>query len=186
MTDTPVYQTTVQRKAGRIGKLYLRRNGIALPPLSTPILYPVLSFMTSTSPNGGGIWKYLLKDVMKHDVPILSQVLHFLDFNLTGKNIKYWREKSMRERYRDTNGPYDAPMFLDSGGFKLLYNAGLSLSEFGINKETEADDILEFQLDCGGDIIASLDYPLPPVSFAPKRKPAWIGAFRTHLGLRKG
>ena len=109
MTDTPVYQTTVQRKAGRIGKLYLQRNGIALPPLSTPILYPVLSFMTSTSPNGGGIWKYLLKDVMKHDVPILSQVLHFLDFNLTGKNIKYWREKSMRERYRTPTVPMMPP-----------------------------------------------------------------------------
>ena len=25
----------------------------------------------------------------------------------------------MRERYRPPNGPYDAPMFLDSGGFKL-------------------------------------------------------------------
>ena len=162
MTDTPVYKTTTQRKAGRIGELRLQRDGIALQPLPTPILYPVLSFMTSTSTNGGGIWKYLLKDVMKHDVPILSQVLHFLDFNLTGKHIGYWREKSMRERYRDTNGPYDAPMFLDSGGFKLLYNAGLSLSEFGIRKETEADDILAFQLDCGGDIIASLDYPLPP------------------------
>ena len=162
MSDTSVYQTTVQRKAGRIGELHLQRNGIALQPLSTPILYPVLSFMTSTSTNGGGIWKYLLKDVMKHDVPILSQVLHFLDFNLTGKHIGYWREKSMRERYRDANGPYDAPMFLDSGGFKLLYNAGLSLSEFGIHKETEADDILDFQLSLGGDIIASLDYPLPP------------------------
>lgn len=162
MTDTSVYRTTVQRKAGRIGKLYLQRNGIALPPLSTPILYPVLSFMTSTSTNGGGIWKYLLKDVMKHDVPILSQVLHFLDFNLTGKHIGYWREMSMRERYREPNGPYDAPLFLDSGGFKLLYNAGLSLSEFGIDKETEADDILDFQLSLGGDIIASLDYPLPP------------------------
>ena len=162
MTGTSVYQTTVQRKAGRIGKLYLQRNGIALPPLSTPILYPVLSFMTSTSTNGGGIWKYLLKDVMKHNVPILSQVLHFLDFNLTGKHIGYWREMSMRERYRDPNGPYDAPMFLDSGGFKLLYNAGLSLSEYGIHKETEADDILDFQLSLGGDIIASLDYPLPP------------------------
>ena len=68
----------------------------------------------------------------------------------------------MRERYREPNGPYDAPMFLDSGGFKLLYNAGLSLSEFGIHKETEADDILDFQLSLGGDIIASLDYPLPP------------------------
>ena len=118
--------------------------------------------MTSTSTNGGGIWKYLLKDVMRHNVPILSQVLHFLDFNLTGKHIGYWREKTMRERYRDANGPYDAPMFLDSGGFKLLYNAGLSLSEFGIYKETEADDILDFQLNLGGDIIASLDYPLPP------------------------
>ena len=162
MTDAPVYETTVRQKAGRIGKLHLQRNGIALPPLPTPLLYPVLSFMTSTSTNGGGIWKYLLKDVMKHDVPILSQVLHFLDFNLTGKHIGYWREKSMRERYRDTNGPFDAPMFLDSGGFKLLYNAGLSLSEFGIHKETEADDILDFQLSLGGDIIASLDYPLPP------------------------
>ena len=162
MTDTSDYQTTVQRKAGRIGKLHLQRNGIALPPLPTPILYPVLSFMTSTSTNGGGIWKYLLKDVMKRNVPILSQVLHFLDFNITGKYIGYWREMSMRERYREPNGPYHAPMFLDSGGFKLLYNAGLSLSEFGIHKETEADDILDFQLSLGGDIIASLDYPLPP------------------------
>ena len=168
MTDTPVYQTTIRRKEGRIGELHLQRNGVALPPLSTPLLYPVLSFMTGTSPRGGGIWKYLLKDVMKHDVPILSQVLHFLDFNLTGKHIKYWREKPMRERYRDTNGPYDAPLFLDSGGFKLLYNAGLSLSEFGIHKETEADDILAFQLDFGGDIIASLDYPLPPGLVRPE------------------
>ena len=162
MIDTSVYQTTVQRKAGRIGELHLQRNGIAVPPLPTPILYPVLAFMTSTSTNGGGIWKYLLKDVMKHNVPILSQVLHFLDFNLTGKTIGYWREMSMRERYLAPNGPYDAPMFLDSGGFKLLYNAGLSLSEFSIHKETEADDILDFQLGLGGDIIASLDYPLPP------------------------
>ena len=53
MTDTPVYKTTVRRKAGRIGELHLQRNGTALPPLSTPILYPVLSFMTSTSTNGG-------------------------------------------------------------------------------------------------------------------------------------
>lgn len=162
MSDTSDYQTTVQRKAGKIGELHLQRNGIALPPLSTPILFPVLSLMTSTSTNGGGIWKYLLKDVMKYNVPILSQVLHFLDFNLRGKHIGDWREKPMRERYREPNDPYDAPMFLDSGGFKLLYNAGLSLSEFGIHKETEADNILDFQLDLGGDIIASLDYPLPP------------------------
>ena len=99
---------------------------------------------------------------MKNNMPVLSQVLHFLDFNLTAKHIAYWREKPMRERYQEVNEPYDAPLFLDSGGFKLLYNAGLDLSEYGIHKESEAEDILAFQVDCGGDIIASLDYPLPP------------------------
>ncbi|MCZ6678486.1 MAG: tRNA-guanine transglycosylase, partial [Candidatus Poribacteria bacterium] len=162
MTDVPTYQTKIRGKGGRIGELHLQRGGADLPPLSTPILYPVLAFMTGTTPRGGGIWKYLLRDFMKRDVPILSQVLHFLDFNLTGKNIERWREKPMRASYREINGRYDAPLFLDSGGFKLLYNAGLDLSEFGIHKQTEADDILAFQLDFGGDIIASLDYPLPP------------------------
>ena len=99
---------------------------------------------------------------MKQDVPMLSQVLHFLDFNLTARHIAYWREKPMRERYQEVGASYNAPIFLDSGGFKLLYNAGMDLSEFGIRKDTEAEDILAFQLDCGGEIIASLDYPLPP------------------------
>ena len=162
MTNFPIYQTTIQREGGRVGELHLRRDGVDLPPLSTPILYPVISFMTGTSPRGGGIWKYLLRNFIKRDVPLLSQVLHFLDFNLTGRHITYWREKPMRERYREVNGPYTAPLFLDSGGFKLLYNAGLDLSEYGIRKSTEAEDILAFQTDFSGDIIASLDYPIPP------------------------
>ena len=157
MTNFPIYQTTIQREGGRVGELHLRRDGVDLPPLSTPILYPVISFMTGTSPRGGGIWKYLLRNFIKRDVPLLSQVLHFLDFNLTGRHVTYWREKPMRERYREVNGPYTAPLFLDSGGFKLLYNAGLDLSEYGIRKSTEAEDILAFQTDFSGDIIASLD-----------------------------
>ncbi len=162
MTNFPTYQTTIQRAQGRIGEFRLQRNGQDLPPLSTPILYPVICFMTGTSPRGGGIWKYLLKHFMKHNVPVLSQVLHFLDFNLTARHIAYWREKPMRERYLEVNAPYNAPLFLDSGGFKLLYNADLDLSEYGIHKSTEAEDILAFQTDFGGDIIASLDYPIPP------------------------
>ncbi|MBI1923669.1 DUF5591 domain-containing protein [Candidatus Poribacteria bacterium] len=185
MTNFPTYQTKIQREQGRIGELHLRRSlpspaasggpsmspptsggseaeGAGGPSLSTPILYPVICFMTGTSPRGGGIWKYLLKHFMKHNVPMLSQVLHFLDFNLTARHIAYWREKPMRERYREVNAPYNAPLFLDSGGFKLLYNADLDLSEYGIHKSTEAEDILAFQTDFGGDIIASLDYPIPP------------------------
>ena len=99
---------------------------------------------------------------MKRNVPMLSQVLHFLDFNLTARHIAYWRDKPMRERYKEVGASYGAPIFLDSGGFKLLYNAGLDLSQYGIRKDKEAEDILEFQLNLGGEILASLDYPLPP------------------------
>ena len=147
---------------GRIGELHLKRHGRAIPPLSTPILYPVVSFMTGSTPRGGGLWKYILRDFMKNDVPMLSQVLHFLDFPINGASLQKWRSKTVREWYREVNGPYTAPLLLDSGGFKLLYNTGLDLSEFGIDAETEADDILALQEDMGGDMIASLDYPLPP------------------------
>ena len=162
MNTTSTYHTIVQRKNGRVGELRLQRNGKVLPPLATPILYPVVSFMTGSTPRGGGLWKYLLRDLMKHDVPMLSQVLHFLDFPLKGKHLQKWRQKTMREWYQEINGVYNAPLFLDSGGFKLLYNTGLDLKEFGIEKETEADDIFALQEDFGGEIIASLDYPLPP------------------------
>ena len=174
MNAKPTFQTITQSKtstlgvskvglgAGRIGKLHLQRNGEGIPPLSTPILYPVVSFMTGSTPRGGGLWKYILRDFMKNDVPMLSQVLHFLDFPINGVSLEKWRSKTVREWYREVNGPFDAPLLLDSGGFKLLYKAGLDLSEFGINAETEADDILALQDDMGGDMIASLDYPLPP------------------------
>ena len=162
MNTTPTYHTIVQRKGGRIGEFHLQRNGEVVPPLSTPILYPVVSFMTGSTPRGGGLWKYLLRDLMKHDVPMLSQVLHFLDFPFEGKHLTKWRQKTMREWYQEVNGVYNAPLFLDSGGFKLLYKAGLDLKKFGIEKETEADDIFALQEDFGGEIIASLDYPLPP------------------------
>lgn len=148
--------------AGRIGELHLQRHGKAVPPLSTPILYPVVSFMTGSTPRGGGLWKYVLRDFMKNDIPMLSQVLHFLDFPINGASLQKWRSKTVREWYREVNGPYTAPLLLDSGGFKLLYNTGLDLSEFGIDAETEADDILALQEDMGGDMIATLDYPLPP------------------------
>ncbi len=162
MNITPTYHTIVQRNGGRIGELRLQRNGEIVPPLSTPMLYPVVSFMTGSTPRGGGLWKYLLRDLMKRDVPMLSQVLHFLDFPFEGKHLRKWRQKTMREWYQEVNGVYNAPLFLDSGGFKLLYKTGLDLQKFGIEKETEADDIFALQEDFGGEIIASLDYPLPP------------------------
>lgn len=153
------YHTLFETPHGRIGELRLSTNN---RKLLTPVLFPVINFLTGTSTRGGGIWKYILQIFMQWQTPMLSQVLHFLDFNFTGKYLAKWREKSMREQYRERNGEYEGVLFLDSGGFKLLYNTGLDLEEFGIHKATEADDILDLQLDFEGDIVASLDYPLPP------------------------
>lgn len=158
--STPtIFRTVTATEHGRIGELQFRT---ANRKLETPILYPVINFLTGTSARGGGVWKYILRNFMQRDTPTLSQVLHFLDFNFTGKYLANWRKKSMREHYLEQNGDYQGVLFLDSGGFKLLYNTGLDLSQFGIHKETEADDILEIQLDFEGDIVATLDYPIPP------------------------
>ena len=155
----PTYHTVTSTPHGRTGELRLSTNN---KTLETPVLYPVINFLTGTSARGGGVWKYILKILMQRQTPMLSQILHFLDFPLTGRYLENWRGKSMREHYREQNGVYDGTFFLDSGGFKLLYNTGMDLQEFGIHKETEAEDILDLQLGFEGDIVASLDYPLPP------------------------
>ena len=166
-TDNPTYRTLVSTPHGRIGELSLSGNS---RKLKTPYLYPVINFLTGTSTRGGGVWKYILQILMQRQIPMLSQILHFLDFPLTGRYLANWYGKSMREHYREQNGVYDGAFFLDSGGFKLLYKTGLDLEEFGIHKETEAEDILNLQLGFEGDIVASLDYPLPPNLARPEAK----------------
>lgn len=164
--NKPKYEVEYAAEHGRFGKLHLIRDEKELPPVSTPILYPVVSLMTGVTPRGGGIWKYVLKDCMRQNIPLLSQVLHFVDYNLSPKHVKYWREKPLRERYRkqyELGDDYNAPLFLDSGGFKLLYNSNLDLTEYQIrNGQEGARDIANLQIDLGGDIVATLDYPFPP------------------------
>ena len=164
MTDKiqPGFEVQHDSEHGRVGKLTIVRDGKPLPAMSTPMLYPVVCLMTGVSPRGGGIWKYVLRNLMENNIPALSQVLHFLDFNLEPKHLLYWREKPLRERYREVELDYKAPLFLDSGGFKLLFNINLDLSFYGIRSdENQTKDIVDLQLDLGGDLVASLDYPLP-------------------------
>jgi tRNA-guanine family transglycosylase len=95
----------------------------------------------------------------------MSQVLHFLDFGLSAKAVKKWRNQPLRETYSEAHPGlnYGAPLFLDSGGFKLLFNSQLDLSEYGFPPDTMlAERIVKMQQDLGGDLIATLDYPLPP------------------------
>ena len=146
-------------------------------PIQTPFLFPVSYLMSGTTAKGGATWKYILQDqqeetkpftLMRRQSPLLSQVLHFLDYRVSPNGVKKWREKSIKGLYNEQieGLNYQAPLFLDSGGFKLMFRTGLDLEleRYGISlrEGEEAKSILKLQKDLGGDIVATLDYPLPP------------------------
>lgn len=146
---------------GRIGTLQIGQSTI-----STPFLFPVASLVTGTTARGGGLWKYVLhahpQGLMRRQIPLMSQVLHFLDFGVSANSIGKWRAAEIRDHYNSAYPDlhYTAPLFLDSGGFKLLWTKELDLSRYRLTADPET--ILHFQRDFGGNLIATLDYPLPP------------------------
>lgn len=163
-------------KNGRIGKLSYKRESF-----STPLLFPVVSLVTGTTANGGGVWKYILQadcsnGLLRRNLPVLSQVLHFLDFIPNKlRSLTTWRKLGIKQRYREDVSPaveYTAPLFLDSGGFKLLWNNSIDLSAYGLSMEDGQgfQSILALQKNFSGDIIATLDYPLPPKLAASEAK----------------
>lgn len=155
---------------GRLGLLTFEKSGdIEISDIETPFLFPVAAMMTGTTPRGGGLFRYLLRDgeysLMRRQIPILAQVLHFLNFGVGANGFHRWRQRRIRGYYNsELNLGYAAPIFLDSGGFQLMWRSGLNLDRYGIDlkPENEAQSITDLQLDLGANIIASLDYPLPP------------------------
>src|SRR5207249_4991137 len=55
---------------------------------------------------------------------------------------------------------YKPVVLVDSGGYRLLTNNTLGVDGFDISATPEG--ILDLQLKFGGDVLASLDYPLLP------------------------
>jgi tRNA-guanine family transglycosylase len=86
----------------------------------------------------------------------MSETMHFLNYGISPTSLEKWRQKNFHKWYPE----FKTPMFLDSGGFQLLNNKELDLERFGL--EVSPKKILDLQLDFGGDMIATLDYPLPP------------------------
>jgi tRNA-guanine family transglycosylase len=127
--------------------------------------------MTGTTAKGGGLWKYVLQadksnGLLRRNLPLMSQVLHFLDFIRDRPHeLEKWRKHGIKQRYnQEVSLQYTAPLFLDSGGFKLLWNKSINLSAYGLSVEDGKgfQTILGLQKDLAGDIVATLDYPLPP------------------------
>lgn len=132
-----------------------------------PVLYPVVSLVTGTTPNGGGVWKHILhghrEGLLRTKRPVLMQALHFLDFGLSPKALKKWRTLSLREHYNvahDLN--YEGHIFADSGGFTLMFDPELNLGRYDMPSDDLARSILRLQTDFGATRVASLDYPIPP------------------------
>lgn len=153
---------------GRIGQLTNKEKNF-----STPLLFPVVCLVTGTTARGGGLWKYVLQadqanGLLRRNLPVMSQVLHFLDFAPNNfKSVEKWRKLGIKQRYFEDVVPqikYEAPLFLDSGGFQLLSKKSIDLSAYNLSLEGSKgyQSILRLQEEFGGDIIATLDYPLPP------------------------
>ena len=134
----------------RLGTIHTTHGDI-----STPVLYPVVNFIGGTTPTSGGFWKYTRDYILQMNIPVLSQVMHFLDYrSVNRKSLERWRQKPIREWFG-----YQQPLFLDSGGYKLLMNEEFDLGNLGL--DTSPETIFALQRDFGADLIATLDYPLP-------------------------
>jgi 7-cyano-7-deazaguanine tRNA-ribosyltransferase len=176
-------------RGGRLGAIHFGTNG----KLRTPALFPAICIMTGPPGFGrqGAHYKYI-KRVMcrewRHS-HFLTEILHFTDYMHTGKALGEWLKKPFQMwmdemmkggnrqaadqgvpdedfDYKPAGSPYEACFFLDSGGFKLLSNSDFNIDSYGY--KTGPASILELQTLMGGDIVASLDYPLAPLEYEAK------------------
>lgn len=147
---------------GRLGELDVS-NG----PIETPALFPVVNLIGGTTEASGGVWRRMREKLIdkKHLQGIMFQAMSFTDYGVSPDNLKnFWRPKTFHERFDNL----EAPVFIDSGGFKLMNSdtfgqapeKGGAPNEWGLY--TDPKSILGLQLDFGADIIATLDYPIPP------------------------
>ncbi len=147
--------------------------------LRTPALFPVLNLLTGPPSlhRNGATHKFLKHQLIFEDRRrnFMSEVLHFTDYpfrpatlrkwfprvddSSKGKTLDYWVQCSFKELDKAGEG-YHPLFFLDSGGFRLLFNRDVDIAEYGYSPIQES--ILQLQLDYGADIITSLDYPVPP------------------------
>lgn len=147
---------------------HARRGVIDVPhgPVETPAMFPVLNIIGGSTLKSGGVWRYMRDDIIdeEHLQGVMFQAMSFTDFNLKPQNLDDWRQQTFHELFEDL----DAPVFVDSGGFKLMNSdtfgdvpeKGGSENEWGLY--TNPESILGLQIDYGADILATLDYPIPP------------------------
>lgn len=147
---------------GRLGTLDVPHG-----PVETPALFPVINLIGGTTEKSGGVWRRMRDRLVsrEHLQGVMFQAMSFTDYGVSPGNLNdFWRQQTFHERFEELN----APVFIDSGGFKLMNSNtfGAAPSEGGAKNDwgiyTNPESILGLQMDFGADIIATLDYPIPP------------------------
>ncbi|WP_168191180.1 DUF5591 domain-containing protein [Haloprofundus sp. MHR1] len=155
---------------GRLGTLDLPSYSV-----DTPALFPVINLIGGTTKASGGVWRRMRERLISADrlQGVMFQAMSFTDYGVSPDNLNnFWRTETFHEKYESLN----APVFIDSGGFKLMNSDtfGAAPSEGGAENEwglyTNPESILGLQIDFGADIVATLDYPVPPNLNAEERE----------------
>lgn len=157
------YQVTYFHKRGKIGQFDLRSNELVSPHHITPKLFPVstdvvagdIENLDDPRPNPQAlpyIWQ---------NFPLLVQALIFLD-GASQEKTKFWRRDGIRKAYQNIGiSYYDAPIMLDSGGYRISQKKNLANFErYGLYADRLRENVLEFELDLKGELIMSFDYPV--------------------------
>jgi len=110
-----------------------RRGTIHTPhgDVQTPAFFPVVNFIGGPNEKSGGIWSRLRNHLFGEPEfqGAMFQAMSFLDFNITPESLENWRSKPIHDHFTDHEPvkPYHSqpesftkPLFVDSGGFKLL------------------------------------------------------------------
>ncbi|PSQ44372.1 hypothetical protein BRD17_04320, partial [Halobacteriales archaeon SW_7_68_16] len=156
------FETDERGRYGRIGRIETPSG-----PVTTPAFFPVLNFISGTTTDSGGVWRYARTRLLADDrfEGALFQAMNFLDYDsVTPEQLADWTAKPMCEHYPE----FTEPLFVDSGGFKLMNTrtfgeppeAGGETNEWGVY--TDPESILNLQIAYGADVVATLDFPIPP------------------------
>jgi queuine/archaeosine tRNA-ribosyltransferase len=154
------FVTTEEGDYGRLGELEVSPDSV-----KTPALFPVMSLIGGPTTRSGGIWRWARRELLDSGRldGVMFQTMSFMDFDVGPDSLRNWRSKPFHEWY-----DIDAPLFIDSGGFKLMNSNtfGTPPEEGGTENDwgvyTNPESILSLQADFGADILATLDYPIPP------------------------
>lgn len=130
--------------------------------------YPVIHLLTGPPglTRNGGIWKDIKRNLKNISLNpnLMVQAMHFTTYNLSQAAWEDWgfelpEAKRLTFELEKTFGN-SRDIFLDSGGFQLLYTNKIDLKKW--NLRISKEDILELQLKYKPNRLASLDNPISP------------------------